>query len=287
VRAVDGRATQYTAADGLPATEVVSVFTTPYQEEGLIWVATASGLARFIAPIAPAAQVEQSSIIAEPYPAFTLDQYGVTWVQVEGGYLRSTPSSPPSEAAWVEDFEVSRTEITRGQWALLTGTIPPAEAALPQLNADGLSTLSEVESLPAISDLNSSTWGLSLPTHEEWALLTQSGRLENASLYPWPEAQPWDEGPSCDRANQLSCGGALREPCLSPLGQSAHGLCDLSGNASEWVVADEMMSLGGGAFSSSFELRVTSRVLESDPQASTRAPEAARGFRLIRRAQLD
>lgn len=285
VRAVDGATTQYTAQDGLPATEVVSVFTVPFTEEGLIWVATASGLARFIAPIPPAAQEERPSLVESPSPQFKVDGNGIMWISMEGGYVQPTPSAPQSEARWVEPFEVSRGELTAAQWATLSGGAIPSNGALPMLAPEGLSLLSEVEALPIQVDAQGQRWGLSLPNHEEWALLTQAGRLENNGLYPWVEGHPWDEGASCNRANQLSCGVGVTAPCAYPLGQSAQGLCDLSGNVSEWVSSPYgMMSLGGSALSTSAELRVTARVLEETPNASSRAPSEARGFRLIRRA---
>ena len=285
VRAVDGVTAQYTARDGLPATEVVGVYTVPFTEEGLIWVSTASGLARFIAPIPSAAQVERSSVVEDPYPPFTTDGNGITWIAMEGGYVQSTPSTPPSEARWVEPFEVSRSELTALQWATLSGGAIPSAGELPAHAPDGLALFSEVESLPIQTDAQGLSWGLSLPDHEEWALLTQAGRLENVALYPWTEGHPWDEGVSCDRANLLGCEEGVVAPCSYPLGQTAQALCDLSGNASEWVSSPlGMMSLGGGALSASTELRVTSRVLEEAPNAEARAPSEARGFRLIRRA---
>lgn len=285
VRAVDGITTQYTAHDGLPATEVVSVFTVPFTEEGLIWVATTAGLARFIAPIPPAAQVERSSVVANSYPNFSIDGNGITWIQMEGGYVRSTPSTPPSEARWVENFQVSRSELTEEQWAILSGGVIPSHGTLPVHAPDGLALFAEVESLPLQVDTQGVTWGLALPNHEEWALLTQSGRYENVDLYPWVEAHPWDEGATCDRTNRLGCSEEMIIPCAHPLGHTAQALCDLSGNASEWVSTDfGMMSLGGSVLSPTAELRVTSRVLESASNAETRAPSEARGFRLIRRA---
>ncbi len=70
-----------------------------------------------------------------------------------------------------------------------------------------------------------------LPSESEWEFAaTNRGRTQ---LYPWGDAEP-----TCDLA-VLGCGapcdGRTRRPCSRPAGTSAQGVCDLAGNAIEWV----------------------------------------------------
>jgi ligand-binding sensor domain-containing protein len=285
VREVSGEVRQYTAQDGLPATEVLSVMSQPFGEEGLLWVSTAEGLARLIAPLAPSVGGALPSEVDDPSPISSVDEHGIRWVRFEGRYVRSSSSLPASEARWVEPFEVTRAELSASQWASLLGAPLDTPDHTPAIEADGDALISALSSLNPFTDTEGNTWLLSLPQHEEWVLITQGGREQQGlDLYPWVEGHPWAEGLSCERANVSGCGDAPQASCLAPLGQSAQGLCDLSGNVAEWVTSAEgLMSLGGGALSTLQEARVTSRVLMSDPQAETRAPSEARGFRLVRR----
>ncbi|MBN2494027.1 MAG: SUMF1/EgtB/PvdO family nonheme iron enzyme [Deltaproteobacteria bacterium] len=52
--------------------------------------------------------------------------------------------------------------------------------------------------------------------------------------YPWG-----DEAPDCDRAAFAGCGHAEPDPvCAHPAGHSREGICDLAGNAAEWLALD-------------------------------------------------
>jgi formylglycine-generating enzyme required for sulfatase activity len=75
-----------------------------------------------------------------------------------------------------------------------------------------------------------------LPTEAEWEYVARYGR--NNDRYPWGSLDP-----SCDLANYNDnvqgegCGQNSTAPVCSysPLGDSALGICDLSGNVWEWV----------------------------------------------------
>jgi formylglycine-generating enzyme required for sulfatase activity len=74
--------------------------------------------------------------------------------------------------------------------------------------------------------------GGALPSEAQWEYAARSGGLDRT--YPWGEAPP-----SCDLAviNEDDCCGTGRTwpVCSKPDGNTAQGLCDMAGNAFEWV----------------------------------------------------
>jgi ligand-binding sensor domain-containing protein len=285
-RTPQGVTRQYTEADGLPSAEVVDVRVVEAGLEGLAWVSTSAGLARFTDPLSGPLDLTAGPA-RDPSPPMSADEAGVTWVSVAGAYLSATSSEPPSASAWVEPFEVSRQELTVAQWASLTGELaPPAdEGALPLIVSDPAAFAATLAALSPLTDARGRRWSLSLPTHEEWALLAQGARPTHAGLYPWSEAPLWGEGVTCDQANTAECGAEVIPPCGAPLGGGPLALCDLGGNVSEWALGAGAgwLLMGGSALSPSREARVTAVVVAASAEASARAPVAARGVRLVRR----
>ena len=136
-------------------------------------------------------------------------------------------------------FEITRAEVTNAQYRSCVaaggctprsweGTCAPVEqeyAEAPHLPAVCL-TFAQAEAYAAWA-------GARLPSEVEWEYVARSrGR---GMLFPWGDE------PSCERAVVLAgpdgdCGIDGPEPvCSRDLGHTDQGVCDLTGNAAEWV----------------------------------------------------
>ena len=291
VRALDGSTRQYTAREGLPATRVHDVFVVDVRPDPLVWVSTDAGLARYVAAPRELDYEEVSSIIPEAYPPLRVDEHGVVWVSFEGGYIESSPSDPSSLSTFLFPFEITLSEISRGQWASMTGDAAPApeEGALPQVFSDVDALNSALSSLPTPPE-----GARSLPRQPEWELSALGDRLQHHAIYPWASSFPFNEGISslgedglrCDRALTSECGVGLSVVSSNALGRSSQGLYGLGGNAAEWVSDQEGYRLvGGGVGSSSASLRLSTWFSLGDPSIDTDSLPTARGARLVIRSR--
>ena len=291
VRSADGSTRQYTSRDGLPATRVHDIFVINTRPDALVWVSTDAGLSQYVEALRELDLEPQSSVVPNPYPELRVDEHGITWISLEGGYFEGAPSDPSSNGVFLFPFEISQTEVSKGQWASLNGepTVDEESASFPQV-FEGISELTS-----ALSTLSVTAAGtIDLPRQAEWELSAQGDRLEHHALYPWAESFPFYEGTSavgvdglrCERAISVECGGSLAEVSSAPLGQTPQAIIGVGGNAAEWVSdANGYRLVGGGTSSSSDYLRLSSWVTDDSSQLNILVPADSRGARLLIRSR--
>ena len=147
----------------------------------------------------------------------------------------SAPVSAGIEWVTLGKFEISKTEVTVGQYRACV-TAGRCTAPYFNENCNWFKAKREDHPVTCVGTDQVSTFadwvGGRLPTGEEWAYAATNG---GKTHYPWG-----DETPTCDRAvmddGGDGCGhGGTWPVCSKPAGNSVHGLCDLVGNVHEWT----------------------------------------------------
>lgn len=167
------------------------------------------------------------------------------WVLMPGGsYLMGSPAGVgeprehPQHLVTLADFEILRTEVTADQYHQCTLVDPEQCPALS--STDGCTYLVSpdhpINCLSYEFARNYCSWvGGRLPSEAEWEYAARG--LGQDITYPWGIASPncalaiFDDGgfdAGCNR-------GGTWPVCSRPAGNTAQGLCDMSGNVAEIV----------------------------------------------------
>ena len=173
---------------------------------------------------------------------------GIEFVRIEGGTFQMGGDGEydgrPIHAVTVGSFEMSKTEVTVGQYRQCVNAGACTEPSDGWENVPGVR-----ENHPVVYV----TWnqakafaefaGARLPTEAEWEYAAKSGGQD--IVFPWG-----NEEPNCDRLNFNRCVGVgvwavgnkglgdTTPVCTYATGNTAQALCDMAGNVWEWVEDD-------------------------------------------------
>ncbi len=157
---------------------------------------------------------------------------GLQWIRIPGGTFEmgslEYPNTGPVRRVTIRAFEMAKTLVTNKQYeaCVHAGYCTAADDC-------GASFRGEDQPVVCV-DWNQarafSRWvGGRLPSEAEWEYAARSaGRNER---YPWG-----NQDAACGRAVFSGCGHHATMPvCSRPEGDTAQGLCDMAGDAAEWV----------------------------------------------------
>lgn len=164
---------------------------------------------------------------------------GVVWVRIPGGTFtmgsERLSDEYPVHPVTVASFEMAKTLVTNKEYRACV-----AAGACTDLRAGAGMTGDDQPAVDVTWDQAAaySRWaGGRLPTEAEWEYAARSGGKN--FRYPWG-----NEAPNCDRAVMDAGGGVAKQGCgrdstwpvcSKPAGNTEQGLCDMAGNANQWV----------------------------------------------------
>jgi len=188
----------------------------------------------------PALSRDSTSEGAPPETAALSNGAGIDWVQIAGGTFamgwNDGLHQAPVHDVSVPSFEIGRTEVTVDQYR---ACVDAGACSAPDTDQGcnwGVSGRGDhpVNCVKWTQARSYAEWaGGRLPSEAEWEYAARSGG--EARAWPWG-----DQEASCSYAVMYGGGNGCGEEstwavCSKPAGNTDQGLCDMAGNAGEWV----------------------------------------------------
>ena len=135
--------------------------------------------------------------------------------RTEAGMERFDPEAQRDEigggSAMLDDYFVARTELTRAQWARLSGAQQDGQPDLPQTDVDWNEATATLR-----------VYGMDLPTEAQWEHACRAGTTT-----------PWWTGSSLESLGEAAAFGVAPQ-AVAMLRENPFGLFDVHGNVAEW-----------------------------------------------------
>lgn len=161
-----------------------------------------------------------------------MQEIGITMVKIDAGDLvvgctggQEEGCYGDAQTAQFNAFEIGKTEVTQGQWKAVMGRAPPELHFKDCGDSCPVESVSWDDVQAFIRELNAQTGRTyRLPTENEWRAACMAG---SPTKY-------------CggNDVNVVAWYGGNSDNKIHPVGQkqaNAYGLCDMSGNVSEWM----------------------------------------------------
>ena len=159
-------------------------------------------------------------------------QAGIEWVKISSGTFAMgsfNGDEKPAHRVVIKPFELAKTLVTNKQYqaCVRAKACTPPEPAGALFQGDDQPVVGvDWDQAKAFSE-----WvGGRLPSEAEWEYAARSEGKD--WKYPWGGG---DEDADCERTLIFGCGSATAPVCSKPKGNTKQGLCDMAGNAWEWV----------------------------------------------------
>jgi formylglycine-generating enzyme required for sulfatase activity len=155
---------------------------------------------------------------------------GVEWVPIPGGSFMmgsgDAEAGPPHRVT-IQPFALAKTLVTNMQYEIcrVAGACTPLPRYEDELTGEDQPAVGPTWDQAAAF----SRWvGGRLPSEAEWEYAARSAGQQ--WQYPWGQ-----EEATCKRAVISGCGDSTAPVCSRRAGSTRQGLCDMSGNAWQWV----------------------------------------------------
>jgi len=186
---------------------------------------------------------EEKGYVVDPSVSVTIEpqikhpEVPVEWVTIPGGRFSmgtmDFQNATPVHEVNISAFQMSKTLVTVEQYAECVSArqcLPPDVRKLPACNWGRSGR--EKDPVNCVNWRQAKDYarfaGARLPSEAEWEYAATSGGRNQK--YPWGNALPTPDVVVMKRGSK-----ATMPVCSRPLGNTAQGLCDMTGNLRQWV----------------------------------------------------